>query len=644
VQRPFSAYKGDEPYIFVSYSHADAELVFPELVRIRDAGFNIWYDEGISPGSTWRDEVALALTQCKVFLYFITPRSVASSNCLKEVNFSLSRERKILAVHLESTELPVGLELSLSDMQAIIKSDHGDDAYLKKVTGALGDMMPKAIRPVEMPFIAEKEVVTTDQNSIAVLPLVNRNLDSQDEYLCDGIAEELINGLSKIDNLRVASQTASFRFRGQDINLASIGDSLSVKSILSGSMQRGGDRMRVNMRLENVDDGSMLWSNRYEGHLDDIFDFQDDVARQVVDALKIELATETPEELMDIGTRNVEAYNAYLLGKHHRLKMTERDFLIGQEHFEKALSLDPNFEEANFQAMQNLFFNLNAIPERIAEYKERATRAARAGLLNRPLVNLLRETEQQEMDISFLVEEAIDNLRNNEPGWDTFAYWQLGDCLGAVGAYNASLSFLQKYKSAAGIKTGEQGRLDSWISYVYTSLGEFDKAIENYTEMIRFDPNQPIVTGERLLLYIRTGQYEIAETELEKINQVWPRNFPQFYYLFWKREIDAAKAYFGWLEKRKNLAPLYKIWGCALLGETDKALSYLDRFSGSVVLRLQIRRTLSTSAAQEVERHPRYNEILDERGIGNDVRDKIIDVINAAEDLTGIHVLLDDAG
>jgi hypothetical protein len=92
VERPFPAYKGDDPYIFVSYAHEDAALVYPELTRLRDQGFNIWYDEGISPGSTWRDEVALALTQCSVFLFFVSPRSVVSSNCMNEVNFSLSRD------------------------------------------------------------------------------------------------------------------------------------------------------------------------------------------------------------------------------------------------------------------------------------------------------------------------------------------------------------------------------------------------------------------------------------------------------------------------------------------------------------------------------------------------------------------------
>jgi TolB-like protein len=638
VERPFPAYRGDEPYIFVSYSHADAEVVFPELLRLKEAGFNIWYDEGISPGATWRDEVALALTQCKVFLYFITPRSVASSNCLKEVNFSLSRERKILAVHLEATELPVGLELSLSDMQAVIKTDHSESAYQKKVAHALHDMLPKTIRPVELPIA--REAPAPDQNSIAVLPLVNRNLDAQDEYLCEGIAEELINGLSRIEDLRVASQTASFRFNGQDVNLKSIGDSLSVKSILSGSMQRGGDRIRVNMRLENVDDGSVLWSNRYEGKLDDIFDFQDDVARQVVDALMIELTSETPQELMDIGTRNVEAYNAYLLGKHHASKQTERDFLIAKEHFERALELDPGFEAANHEAAFSLFININGIPERLSEYKERIERADRAGRLNRPLIAHFRDAEQMEIEVVSLAREAIDNLRNQVPQWDPYAYQQFGDCLSAIGEYRAALNFLLRYKQLTGFETGDEqsGRLDSFIGMAYTCLGEYDKAIDYYSEGIEAKPDRPILIGERLLLYIRTGQYEKAEIELEKINHIWPRNFPQFYYLFWKREIDAARAYFGWLEKRQNLFPLYKYWGCALLGETEKALDYLDELPQVLPFRLNARRTLSKTAAEEVERHPRFTELLEKRGIGKTARDEVIGIINEAEDLTGIHV------
>ncbi len=148
MEKPFPAYQGDDPYVFVSYAHEDAELVYPEIARLNAEGFNIWYDEGIGPGLTWRDEVALALTQCKVFLYFVTVRSVASDNCAQELNFSLSRERKILAVHLEETTLPMGIELSLSNKQAIIRSDYAEEAYQKKLSDSVKSLLPRATEPL----------------------------------------------------------------------------------------------------------------------------------------------------------------------------------------------------------------------------------------------------------------------------------------------------------------------------------------------------------------------------------------------------------------------------------------------------------------------------------------------------------------
>ena len=152
MERPFPAYKGTDPYVFVCYAHDDAALVYPEMEHLKEAGFRIWYDEGISPGSAWRDEVALALTQCSVFLYFVSPRSVSSTNCLQEVNFCLSRERTLLSVHLEETTLPAGLELSLSDRQAIIRGDHAEVCTAGNVgypRGLVAPLLPVAygVRP-----------------------------------------------------------------------------------------------------------------------------------------------------------------------------------------------------------------------------------------------------------------------------------------------------------------------------------------------------------------------------------------------------------------------------------------------------------------------------------------------------------------
>ncbi len=339
MERPFQAYKGDDPYIFVCYAHDDAASVYPEIARLREHGFNIWYDEGIAPGHTWRDEVALALTQCKVFLYFVTPRSVASSNCLKELNFCLSRERKVLSVHLETTRLPAGLELSLSDIQAIIRSDHSEQAYRKKLTDALKRSMPDVADPIGIPG----RPAATPDKSIAILPLVNRSNDPDNEYLCDGISEELIGGLASLKGLRVASQISSFAFKNQNIDLDLMGARLRVDHILSGSVQKAGTRVRIHFLLSRVSDGTSLWSKRYDRELEDIFELQEDVARQVIDALRVELAADQAAQLLDVGTEDARAYETFLLGLHAARAGTLETLIQAVAHFRQAVQLDPKY-------------------------------------------------------------------------------------------------------------------------------------------------------------------------------------------------------------------------------------------------------------------------------------------------------------
>ena len=109
MDSPFPAYKGDQPYIFVSYAHDDAELVYPEIIRLKKQGFNIWYDEGINPGASWRDELADRISRCDLFVYFVTPRSIKSNNCKKEVNYAIDHDKPLIAVHLEHAELAGGI-------------------------------------------------------------------------------------------------------------------------------------------------------------------------------------------------------------------------------------------------------------------------------------------------------------------------------------------------------------------------------------------------------------------------------------------------------------------------------------------------------------------------------------------------------
>lgn len=121
MDRPFPAYKGEGPYVFVSYSHKDSDAVFPEISWLKDQGINIWFDEGIEGGTERRGEIAESITNASLFIYFVTPESAQSENCLKEVNFADKHKIRILAVHLQPMELTASLDLTLSDRQAILK-------------------------------------------------------------------------------------------------------------------------------------------------------------------------------------------------------------------------------------------------------------------------------------------------------------------------------------------------------------------------------------------------------------------------------------------------------------------------------------------------------------------------------------------
>ena len=136
-EMPFHAYEGNEPYIFVSYAHADANLVFPEIKRLHDAGLNIWYDQGIAPGNEWTEEIGNALEGCSLFIVFISHNSANSINVRNEINYALHANKPFFSIYLEETELPSGLKLSMGSLQAILKYVMDDSEYVFRRNKAL---------------------------------------------------------------------------------------------------------------------------------------------------------------------------------------------------------------------------------------------------------------------------------------------------------------------------------------------------------------------------------------------------------------------------------------------------------------------------------------------------------------------------
>ena len=151
---PYPAYRGNEPYIFVSYAHLDQDKVFAEIKRFNEAGFHVWYDEGISPGNEWSEEIAEALDKCSVFVIMFTPVSAPRENVQNEIEYAVDEGKPFIAIHLEETELPKGLKLRIGRKQAILKYNMSEEEYEYKVFEAFarnGLVRDEAKAPVPAP-------------------------------------------------------------------------------------------------------------------------------------------------------------------------------------------------------------------------------------------------------------------------------------------------------------------------------------------------------------------------------------------------------------------------------------------------------------------------------------------------------------
>ena len=183
--------------------------------------------------------------------------------------------------------------------------------------------------------------------SIAVLPFSNMSPDPEQEYFCDGIAEELIDALARLEGLRVVARTSAFQFKGQALDVGEIGKRLKVGTVLEGSVRKAGNRLRINAQLINTSDGYHLWSERYDRQMDDVFAVQDEIARSVVEKLKVKLLGEHEAPVIKRPTDNLEAYNLFLKGRYYFSKLTKEALTRSLECFTQALAKEPTYAQAH---------------------------------------------------------------------------------------------------------------------------------------------------------------------------------------------------------------------------------------------------------------------------------------------------------
>jgi TolB-like protein len=272
------------------------------------------------------------------------------------------RPFQVLQILLEHAGEVVGreeLQKRIWPADTFVDFDQGLNNAVKKLREALGDdaEKPRFIETLSKRgyrFIASVQEVGSKArklvgpaaaitvDSIAVLPFTNISSEPEDEFFADGMTEEIINALAQIEQLHVVARTSAFSFKGKYIDVRAVGKRLNVRTVLLGSVRRVGNELRITAQLVNAEDGFHLWSDRYDREVKDIFEIQDDIARSIVERLKVTLKGGEQERLVTAATNNLESYQLYVKG---RALLYRRGGVISRaaECFEREVALDPDY-------------------------------------------------------------------------------------------------------------------------------------------------------------------------------------------------------------------------------------------------------------------------------------------------------------
>jgi len=334
-------------------------------------------------------------------------------------------------------EVPASVERSLA--RALAKEPHDRYSHASEFAAALQAKDP------------ELHLLPTTTRSIAVLPFVNASPDAENEYLSDGITDELIDALAKVDGLRVASRTSVFALKGKPQDVRAIGALLGASEVLEGTVRRAGDRLRITAQLTSTEDGRLIWSQRYDRTLHDVFAIQDEIARTIVDTLRVTSFADFASPVARRSTGSVTAYQLYLRGRYAWNKRTQEGVAEAIEYFQQAIAEDPAYALAytGLADAYALHVDYRSVPvhEGFARAKDYARKA---------------------LALDDGLAEAHASL-----AWSLFVYdW---DWTGAAREFRRSIELDPRYATA-----------HQWYAFLLASRGQLEEAlVEGHTAPAR---------------------------------------------------------------------------------------------------------------------------------------------------------------
>jgi TolB-like protein/Flp pilus assembly protein TadD len=470
----------------------------------------------------------------------------------------------------------------------------------------------------------------TPSPSIAVLPFINMSADQENDYFCDGLAEEVLNALAHLDGLKVAARTSAFHFKGKDATIGEIGRALNVAMVLEGSVRKVGSRLRVTAQLVNVSDGYHLWSERYDRQLEDVFEIQDQITLTIVEALKLKLLGTGMTTPLKRHSVNSETYVAYLKGRYQLSKFTVESWTRAIEYFDEATLGDPEFAPAYAGAAMAWnglwYYALKSPHEIVPRWKAAASRALE-------LDDNLAEAHVSFANILFFYEwdwEAAEKsfsraIELNQNSAD--AHWFYGIFLASRGRYDEAISEgrraleLDPLSVLANVQVGwiywVANRMDDvlvqanktleiepnsfgayWlIGGAYLAKGMHDEAIEAYNKALSFGASN-IVLSALARVYALAGRREEALEIVDKLLAMRAQRYvPAF---------DIARIYLGLGETELTLE-----WMEKSFEERNGELVSLDR-----LLKVESRQT----SGKGIREDPRLSNLLQRMGCSNEHR------------------------
>ena len=410
------------------------------------------------------------------------------------------------------------------------------------------------------------------KQSIAVLPFEDLSPTKDHEYLCDGIAETLINSLSNIKNLWVPARASSFSFKGKNLGIRQIGRQLGVDNLLEASVQVIGNRLRITPKIINVADGSQVWSSQYDRQMEDVFAIQDEIAREIVKALKITLLGEKEAPLIRSYTADSEAYQAYLKGRFYWNKRTAEGTRKSIEYFEQAIEKDPSYALAyvglaDAYIIQGEWQHLPA-KEAFPKAREAALKALEIddsmGEAHTSLAAIKHDFDWDWKEAEKEYQRAIEL----SPSYATAHQWY-GEFLTLMGRFDEGLKEIKRAQELDPLSL-IMNAIEGWF---YWAARDYDKGINQCQKTLEMDPDFSPAHGYLCWNYIGKGMYEEALSEAQKLGDQYSI---AAIYAMMNRQEEARRSLANILKhpqaREADIATIY-----LLLGENGEAWKWFEK-------------------------------------------------------------------